>query len=150
MCVYDFLKENDFAPFPRRHIQDFARQLLGSVACMCMFLFYFSYLPDYRIVLHDLHLIHTDLKPENILLVTNDHRTAQVPVPGKVRVSKSDIKLVSDLPLQRNAPPRSKRILQSTEIRLIDFGSATFEQEYHSTVVSTRHYRAPEIILGLS
>ena len=34
MCVYDFLKENDFAPFPRDHIQSFARQLLGSVACM--------------------------------------------------------------------------------------------------------------------
>ncbi|KAI6039818.1 kinase-like domain-containing protein [Pisolithus marmoratus] len=100
MCVYDFLKENEFAPFPRHHIQSFARQLLGSVA-----------------FLHELHLIHTDLKPENILL--------------------------------RNAPPRTKRILQSTDIRLIDFGSATFEEEYHSTVVSTRHYRAPEIILGL-
>lgn len=34
MCVYDFLKENDFAPFPRDHIQSFAQQLLGSVACM--------------------------------------------------------------------------------------------------------------------
>lgn len=34
MCVYDFLKENEFAPFPRQHIQSFARQLLGSVACM--------------------------------------------------------------------------------------------------------------------
>jgi dual-specificity kinase len=33
MCVYDFLKENDFAPFPRDHIQSFAQQLLGSVAC---------------------------------------------------------------------------------------------------------------------
>ncbi|KAI0925908.1 hypothetical protein AcW1_008217 [Taiwanofungus camphoratus] len=115
MCVYDFLKENDFAPFPRHHIQSFARQLLGSVA-----------------FLHELHLIHTDLKPENILLVNNDYRIAQVPVPGK-----------------RNAPPRIKRILDSTEIRLIDFGSATFEEEYHSSVVSTRHYRAPEIILGL-
>ncbi|RKP06349.1 kinase-like domain-containing protein [Thamnocephalis sphaerospora] len=36
----------------------------------------------------------------------------------------------------------------TTEIRLIDFGSATFEKEYHSAVVCTRHYRAPEIILG--
>jgi dual-specificity kinase len=44
--------------------------------------------------------------------------------------------------------PRTKRILESTDIRLIDFGSATFQEEYHSTVVSTRHYRAPEIILG--
>jgi hypothetical protein len=34
MCVYDFLKDNDFTPFPRHHIQQFARQLLGSVACM--------------------------------------------------------------------------------------------------------------------
>jgi dual-specificity kinase len=35
------------------------------------------------------------------------------------------------------------------DIRLIDFGSATFEKDYHSAVVSTRHYRAPEIILGI-
>jgi len=39
-------------------------------------------------------------------------------------------------------------VLRSTEIQLIDFGSATFEDEYHSSVVSTRHYRAPEIILS--
>ncbi|KAF7312109.1 hypothetical protein MIND_00223200 [Mycena indigotica] len=115
MCLYDFLKENDFAPFPRHHIQSFARQLLGSVA-----------------FLHDLHLIHTDLKPENILLVHNDYKNVQISVPGK-----------------RSAPSKVKRILLNTEIRLIDFGSATFENEYHSTVVCTRHYRAPEIILGL-
>ncbi|KAG2017868.1 CMGC/MAPK protein kinase [Coprinopsis cinerea AmutBmut pab1-1] len=115
MCVYDFLKENDFAPFPRHHIQDFARQLFGSVA-----------------FLHELRLIHTDLKPENILLVHNDYRTINVPIPGK-----------------RNGATKPKKILNSTEIRLIDFGSATFESEYHSTVVCTRHYRAPEIILGL-
>jgi len=116
MCVYDFLKENEFAPFPRQHIQSFAKQLLGSVA-----------------FLHDLHLIHTDLKPENILLVNNDYRIAQISIPGR----------------GRNAATRTKRILKSTDIRLIDFGSATFEDEYHSNVVSTRHYRAPEIILGL-
>ena len=40
-------------------------------------------------------------------------------------------------------------MLLNPEIRLIDFGSATFEEEYHSSVVSTRHYRAPEIILNL-
>jgi len=32
---------------------------------------------------------------------------------------------------------------------LIDFGSATFDHEHHSTIVSTRHYRAPEVILEL-
>jgi dual-specificity kinase len=42
MCVYDFLKENEFAPFPHPHIQSFAKQLLGSVACECTFLTFSS------------------------------------------------------------------------------------------------------------
>lgn len=84
MCVYDFLKENDFAPFPRHHIQKFAHQLLGSVACK-LDIFNSGYSSLMRhLVLHDLKLIHTDLKPENILLVRNDHRVVHVPVPGKV------------------------------------------------------------------
>ncbi|KLT44792.1 kinase-like protein [Cutaneotrichosporon oleaginosum] len=78
--------------------------------------------------LHKLKLVHTDLKPENILLVSNESRLSG----------------------PRRANARSKSVLRNTEIRLIDFGSATFENEYHSSVVSTRHYRAPEIILGLS
>lgn len=40
-----------------------------------------------------------------------------------------------------------KRV-KRTDVRLIDFGSATFDHEHHSTIVSTRHYRAPEVILG--
>lgn len=88
-------------------------------------------------VLHDLNLIHTDLKPENILLVQNGYQTftynRQIPTSSTTN--------------QRSA--RQRRVLLDTEIRLIDFGSATFDDEYHSSVVSTRHYRAPEIILNL-
>ena len=40
------------------------------------------------------------------------------------------------------------RRIRCTDIRLIDFGSATYDDEHHSTIVSTRHYRAPEVILG--
>lgn len=43
---------------------------------------------------------------------------------------------------------REVRRVKRTDIRLIDFGSATFDHEHHSTIVSTRHYRAPEVILG--
>ena len=43
---------------------------------------------------------------------------------------------------------RDVRRVKNTECRLIDFGSATFDWEHHSKVVSTRHYRAPEVILG--
>ena len=49
------------------------------------------------------------------------------------------------LSLQR----KDVRKVKNTEVRLIDFGSATFDWEHHSKVVSTRHYRAPEVILEL-
>lgn len=42
-----------------------------------------------------------------------------------------------------------RQVLLDTDMQLIDFGSATFENEYHSAIVSTRHYRAPEVILNL-
>jgi dual-specificity kinase len=118
--VFDFLKGNGFVPFPNSQIQNFARQLFTSVA-----------------FLHDLNLIHTDLKPENILLRNDQYQTFTY--NRKIPSSSTTI--------SRSATQR--RVLLDTEIRLIDFGSATFQDEYHSSVVSTRHYRAPEIILGL-
>ncbi|KAI9797360.1 MAG: dual specificity protein kinase kns1 [Piccolia ochrophora] len=118
--VFDFLKANSFVPFPSSQIQSFARQLLTSVA-----------------FLHDLNLIHTDLKPENILLVDSAYQTFTY--NRQIPSSSTTI----------NRSSRHRKVLLDTEIRLIDFGSATFNDEYHSSVVSTRHYRAPEIILGL-
>lgn len=90
-------------------------------------------------VLHDLNLIHTDLKPENILLVRSIYQTFTY---------NRNVPSASRNPSSRN-PPKLRRVLLDPEIRLIDFGSATFDDEYHSSVVSTRHYRAPEIILNL-
>ncbi|XP_065849711.1 serine/threonine-protein kinase AFC3 isoform X2 [Euphorbia lathyris] len=81
--------------------------------------------------MHDLRLIHTDLKPENILLVSSDH----IKVPGCKR-NPSDETHFRCLP-------------KSSAIKLIDFGSTTFDNQNHSSIVSTRHYRAPEVILGL-
>lgn len=110
--IFDFLKANEFQPFPDKHIKHFAKQLFTSVA-----------------FLHSLDLIHTDLKPENILLVSN----AAVSRPW----------------LDQHSKTRQRKVLVNSELRLIDFGSATFQDEYHSNIVSTRHYRAPEIILGM-
>ena len=76
--------------------------------------------------MHDNRLTHTDLKPENILFYDSGHD------------------LVYDAKRKRDL-----RFLRSPEIRLIDFGSATFDHEHHSTIVSTRHYRAPEVILEM-
>ncbi|XP_073386047.1 serine/threonine-protein kinase AFC3 isoform X1 [Physcomitrium patens] len=80
--------------------------------------------------MHELTLIHTDLKPENILLVSSEY--LRVP----------DYKA-------SNTGKHFKRVPKTSEIKLIDFGSAIFDSHYHCSVVSTRHYRAPEVILGL-
>ncbi|KAL6997081.1 Serine/threonine-protein kinase afc2 [Sarracenia purpurea var. burkii] len=84
--------------------------------------------------MHDLHLIHTDLKPENILLVS----------PEFVKVP--DFKVSSQSP---NDGSYFKRVPKSSAIKLIDFGSTIYDRRNQSYVVSTRHYRAPEVILGL-
>ncbi|GAB7359924.1 hypothetical protein MBLNU230_g7450t1 [Neophaeotheca triangularis] len=120
LSVFDFLKSGGFVPFPGSHIQAFARQLLGSIA-----------------FLHDLNLVHTDLKPENILLINHNYQTFTYNrnIPSSSTLNTRSAKF--------------RRVLLSPQINLIDFGSATFDDEYHSSVVSTRHYRAPEIILGI-
>ena len=100
--LYDWLKAQNYRPFPMECVRDFAKQLLETVE-----------------FLHGMDLIHTDLKPENILLV--DHR--QINRMGSL-------------------------VPASTRIKVIDFGGATYDNEKKSSVVNTRQYRAPEVILG--
>lgn len=81
--------------------------------------------------MHELQLVHTDLKPENILFVSSEF----------VRIQ--DSKVVS------RDGSQSKRLPKSCAIKVIDFGSTAHGHQAHHYIVSTRHYRAPEVILGL-
>ncbi|XP_076607120.1 dual specificity protein kinase CLK4-like [Chaetodon auriga] len=72
--------------------------------------------------LHRNKLTHTDLKPENILFVCSDNDDVEA-----VKVFE-----------ERNL-----------NVKVVDFGTATFDHEHHESLVSTRHYRAPEVILDL-
>lgn len=38
--------------------------------------------------------------------------------------------------------------ISDLSLKVIDFGSATFDNEYHTTIINTRQYRAPEVIIG--
>ncbi|KAM6970108.1 dual specificity protein kinase CLK4b [Aplochiton taeniatus] len=76
--------------------------------------------------LHRNKLTHTDLKPENILFVKSDY----------------DLEYNSKM-------KRDERTLKSLDVKVVDFGNATFDHEHHPSIVSTRHYRAPEVILEL-
>ncbi|KAK9277354.1 hypothetical protein L1049_006896 [Liquidambar formosana] len=115
--LYDFLRKNNYRPFPVDLVRELGRQLLECVAFM-----------------HDLRLIHTDLKPENILFVSPEY----VKIP--------DYKVTSRSPKDGLY---YKRLPKSSAIKVIDFGSTAYEHQDHNYIVSTRHYRAPEVILGL-
>ncbi|KAH9323497.1 hypothetical protein KI387_018136 [Taxus chinensis] len=82
--------------------------------------------------MHDLKLVHTDLKPENTLFVSSDF-----------------VKVPDYKGTKRSTEDNLKRLPKSSAIKLIDFGSTVFEDQDHMSVISTRHYRAPEVILGI-
>jgi len=118
--VFDFLKDNNYHPYPVEQVRQVAYELCLSVS-----------------FLHSHRLTHTDLKPENVLFYDSDY-VKDYP-PGSRRKEGDD----------RDSRPKKVRILKNPEIRLIDFGSTTFDHEHHSSIVQTRHYRAPEVILEL-
>lgn len=100
---------------------------LDDIKCFCI-----EILKSLR-YLRKIRLTHTDIKPENILLDDSSFL-------GKI------------VTIVEHADKRElTRIFrtQSTGIRLIDFGCATFNDDYHGSIINTRQYRAPEVILNL-
>lgn len=68
---------------------------------------------------------------------------------GYSRLVYCQIRSIKVEPILFCLQERKQRILHCSDICVIDFGSAVFKSEYHSRIVSTRHYRAPEVILGM-
>jgi serine/threonine protein kinase len=73
--------------------------------------------------LRRIDMIHTDLKPENILLANGGEEMLGVR-PWEIRT-------------------------EDMNIVVVDFGNAIFDHEHHSSVICTRHYRPPEVILKM-
>ncbi|KAI9475479.1 MAG: kinase-like domain-containing protein [Benjaminiella poitrasii] len=93
------------------------------------------------------HLKSTHFKPlsiSSIRRIAKQLLTSVAFLHDDLHLIHTDLKPENILLVNASSNQDSERL----EIRLIDFGSATFEHDYHSSVVSTRHYRAPEIILG--
>lgn len=126
-------RENNYEPYPMDQVRHISYQLCYAVK-----------------FLHENKLTHTDLKPENILFINSDFTSTFN--PRKVSCCRDIHSVVSVQNMIVNFQSmqnRDVRRVKNTDIRLIDFGSATFDHEHHSTIVSTRHYRAPEVILEL-
>lgn len=122
--LYEFVKANNFRGFWMQDIHAFTRQCLEGLA-----------------FLHSrLSMTHTDLKPENILLVTRKPpRPSDFPREGHWAAGRKS----------REGSGKQYMRPLSNEIKLIDFGNATYEDEHHSSIINTRQYRGPEVILGL-
>jgi serine/threonine protein kinase len=75
--------------------------------------------------LHSFRIVFTDLKPENIVFV-KDH-------PIRSKIGDTETWIPSD-----------------TQIKLVDFGSAVWDSKDHNYLIQTRHYRAPEVVLGMN
>ena len=123
--LFDLVKANDYRPLALACVQSFADQLVQAVTFM-----------------HELRLIHTDLKLENILLCARDGFVLADKMTGAREALRDasgggpDARLV--------AMPRG-----GLRVKVIDFGGATFDDESKGSLINTRQYRAPEVILGL-
>lgn len=70
--LYDFLKRNNYQPFPMVCVQDFTVQLLETLE-----------------FLHGIRVIHTDLKIENVLLMNDReiyYRNQKVPESTRIKI----------------------------------------------------------------
>lgn len=123
VSLYDFMKKNAFRGFLMQDVQSFAKQ--------CMKAMFFLHT--------ELHLAHTDLKPENILLQSMEPpHYATFPRDAEWQARKQSSK----------EPPQYVRP-ENTLIKIIDFGNATYESEHHSSIINTRQYRGPEVVLEM-
>jgi len=122
--LYDFLKDNEYRGYWMSDIQAFGRQSMEALA-----------------FLHStLRMTHTDLKPENVLL------HSQQPPRESAFPREAEWMKTNDNPSGSLIKPYMRPV--SNAIKIIDFGNATYEHEQHSSIINTRQYRGPEVLLS--
>jgi len=135
--VYRVLSGNKYCPFVTMQVKQFAWQIIGAVKFM-----------------HDCKIIFTDMKPENLVFISD--KTKFTPISKleqhfpyafqfwKKRMLKAGYSYSSVMALEVEVPI-------DPGIKVIDFGSAVFDfgSRGHGHLVQTRHYRAPEVVLGM-
>lgn len=117
---------NKYGSFLITHVQSFAMHLLEAVA-----------------FLHSLNLAHIGLKLENLLLVSSE----DVQVPSEkydsTRSSSTSPSTSIDSGGDKSLFPKPKY----ADIKLINFGGATFERDHHMSLNNIRQYRTSVVIL---
>lgn len=123
--LLQYVEQNGYHGFPPHMVKDVAYQLLSAL--------------DF---LHRNRLCHTDLKLENILFVEGPEIQYTVPYNKAQAGHRGG---------GAGEPSVTKRVQlpKVPQIKLIDFGGATYEDMRKSRIINTRQYRSPEVVLEL-
>ena len=157
--LYETMLRNRSAPFHIAEIRRYIQQILENLAYM-----------------HSLGIVHTDVKPENLLHTNSGYVTKETVEPGMdeqgsggrsgcgsrgCNTMSNSIEenaaeeVANGQPAKKKArstiyrKPLAMYLPSDGKIIMCDFGSAAFEDGVHAKTVSTRNYRAPEIILQI-
>lgn len=121
--LYDLIKENNYRGMWVEDIQTVGMQVAKALE-FCA----------------GINLTHTDLKPENILFQHSKMETSHLPRKIEDYRTGGGGRGHHQGPYLR--PVRA-------DIKVIDFGNATFAKDHHASIINTRQYRGPEVILGM-
>ena len=155
MSLLSLTQLNDFTGLPLSIVKMISHQILQGIE-----------------FLHSINLIHTDLKLENILFKSFGSKEQLVPYRMYNHRKKKEVTIY--VPFIHDSTPSvtisvssascfnpTSGVLSSSstttltaspsinqiEMKLIDFGGATYDNERKSTIISTRQYRSPEVTL---
>lgn len=128
ISLYQAFQLRNFQPFPIYSVKFIVSKIARAVNLM-----------------HQYGMIHTDIKLENILLPPGfdwqfgfEERSISEPMSPILKTSQFSFSI--ELSNPASVP---------LDVRLIDFGCVAHSDQTNTQLVSTREYRAPEILMGL-
>lgn len=155
MSLYDAFLSRKFAPYSISTVRQIMYKLASGLQ-----------------IIHKTGFVHTDIKLENILLPPNfdldqynennsSNNSIHQSDPSSDdfisrRSSSSNVNIGISIDCGQNIDKSQndenldrKSYLNQIDARLIDFGSLQSATSWHANLVTTRRYRAPEIMMGL-
>ena len=136
--LYDAFKQRNFRPIRGYCLKIILHKIMAALN-----------------VLHKNGIVHTDVKLENVLvpvgfdgekdfdIINNSHEASDA--PSAFSSGSEDIGIFENATIQKLK--YSQAYNKGLDIRLIDFGSLTVCNKWHKNLVTTREYRAPEVIM---